>query len=209
MQNEDEYFQDPEVDREWLESELAELQQEGRVQQQVTAEQINQMLHIQAKTGYGSAFDLVSEHFPALVTARGRENLNRKDSSEFREAQDETDFGYGPLSSSELHFDCDGVDQNAFRFYRKEDAENNYTIHVLHIESGKNDNISGRNLETSMRQAVARAMALHYEFSLDKTRNILNDALKSKHAIDWEKLKAAYEDNNPKPDTRPEPNESF
>ena len=96
---ESEYFQDPEVDREWLEGDLSELQHEGRVQQQVTAAQINQMLLIQAKTGYGSVFDLISDHFPSLVTAYGRENLNGGFISELPGPPDETDLGYGPLSS--------------------------------------------------------------------------------------------------------------
>jgi len=203
---ESEYFQDPEVDREWLEGDLSELQHEGRVQQQVTAAQINQMLLIQAKTGYGSVFDLISDHFPSLVTAYGRENLDGGFITEVDGAPDEMNLGYGPLSASELNFDYDGIDQNSFRFYSNKDSEGKWVIHVIHKESGKRDSVSGRNLENVMKQAVAGGLALHHEYGLDKTRNILNDALKSKHAIDWEKLKAAYEDNNPKPDSRPQLN---
>ena len=41
-EQEDEDFQDPEADREWLEGSLSDFQQEGYVQKLVTAEQINQ-----------------------------------------------------------------------------------------------------------------------------------------------------------------------
>ncbi|MGH7951524.1 MAG: hypothetical protein ACREFE_06355 [Limisphaerales bacterium] len=149
MQNEYEYedFQDPEVDREWLEGSLADLQKEGRVQQHITAEQINQMLRIQAKIGYGLAFDLISDHFPSLVTAYGREHSDGF-ISDFDAPPDEMDLGYGPLSSSVLNFDCDGVDQNAFRFYSNKDSEDNYIVHVVHKESGKRDSVSGRKIES-------------------------------------------------------------
>jgi restriction system protein len=182
---ESEYFQDPEVDREWLEGDLAELQQEGRVQQQVTAERIEQMLLIQAKTGYGSVFDLISDHFPSLVTTYGREHLNGGFISEFEGPPDETDLGFGPLSITALHFDCEGIDQNAFRFYSNKDSEKKYIIHIVHKESGKRDSVSGRNLESIMKQAVVRALSLHYEYVLDKTKNILGAALERKNAIDY------------------------
>ena len=182
---ESEYFQDPEVDREWLEGDLAELQHEGRVQQQVTAAQINQMLLIQAKTGYGSVFDLISDHFPSLVTTYGRENLNGGFITEVDGAPDEMDLGYGPLSASELHFDCDGIDQNSFRFYSNKDSEDKFVIHVIHKESGKRDSVSGRNLENIMKLSAARAIGLHWEYCLDKTRNILRAALERKKAIDY------------------------
>lgn len=186
MQNEDEDedFQDPEVDREWLEGSLSELQQEGRVQQHIAAEQINQMLRIQAKIGYGSAFDLVSDHFPSLVTAYGREYLDEF-ISDFDAPPDESDLGYGPLSSSELHFDSDGVDQNAFRFYSNKDSEDNYLIHVIHKESGKRDSVSGRKLESVMSQAVASGLTLHYRYGLEKIQNILYAALEQKSEIDY------------------------
>jgi hypothetical protein len=186
MQNEDEDedFQDPEADREWLEGSLSELQQEGRVQQRVNAEQINQMLRIQAKSGYGLAFDLVSDHFPSLVTAYGREHLDGF-ISDFDAPPDESDLGYGPLSNSALHFDCDGVDQNAFRFYSNKDSEDNCIIHVIHKESGKKDSISGRNLESVMKQAVASGLGLHFQYELEKIQNILHDELEQKSEIDY------------------------
>jgi hypothetical protein len=163
---------------------LSELQQEGRVQQRVNAEQINQMLRIQAKSGYGLAFDLISEHFPSLVTAYGREHLDGF-ISDFDAPPDESDLGYGPLSSSALHFDCDGVDQNAFRFYSNKDSEDNCIIHVIHKESGKKDSISGRNLESVMKQAVASGLGLHFQYELEKIQNILHDALEQKSEIDY------------------------
>jgi hypothetical protein len=184
MQNEDEDFQDPEADREWLEGSLSEFQQEGRVQQHITAKQINQMLRIQAKIGYGSAFDLVSDHFPSLVTGYGRKNLDGF-ISDFDAPPDESDLGYGPLSSSELHFDSDGVDQNAFRFYSNKDSEDNYIIHVIHKESGNKDSISGRNLESVMKQAVASGLGLHFQYELGKIQNILRDSLEQKSEIDY------------------------
>jgi restriction system protein len=182
---ESEYFQDPEVDREWLEGGLAELQQEGRVQQQVTAERIEQMLLIQAKTGYSSVFDLVSDHFPSLVTTYGRENLNGGFISELPGPPDEADLGCGPLSDIALHFKCDGIDQNAFRFYSNQDSEDKYVIHIIHKESGKRDSVSGRKLENLMKQAVVKGIGLHWEYSLDKTRNILRVALERKNGIDY------------------------
>jgi len=182
-ETESEYFQDPEADREWLEGDLAELQHEGRVQQKVTAVHINQMLLIQAKTGYGSVFDLISDHFPSLVTDYGRKKLDGGFTTEVDGAPDEMDLGYGPLSASELHFDCDGVDQTSFRFYSNKDSENKFVIHVIHKESGKRDSVSGRNLESIMKLAAVRAIGMHWEYSLDKTRNILRAALEHKKAI--------------------------
>jgi restriction system protein len=182
---ESEYFQDPEVDREWLEGDLAELQQEGRVQQQVTAERIEQMLLIQAKTGYSSVFDLISDHFPSLVTTYGRENLNGGFISELPGPPDEADLGCGPLSNIALHFKCDGIDQNAFRFYSNQDSEDKYVMHIIHKESGKRDSVSGRKLESLMKQAVVKGIGLHWEYSLDKTRNILRVALERKNGIDY------------------------
>jgi hypothetical protein len=187
MQNEDEdeEFQDPEADREWLEGSLSELQQEGRVQQKISAEQINQMLRIQAKNGYGSVFDLINDYFPSLATAYGREHPNGGFISELDSPPEEVDLGYGPLSSSELHFDCDGVDQNAFRFYSNKDSEDNYVIHVVHKESGKKDSISGRNLESVMKQAVASGLGLHFQYELDKLQNILHVVVERKTEIDF------------------------
>ena len=184
-ENDEEEFQDPEVDREWLEGELADLQKEGRVQQNVTAEQINKMLRIQAKTGYGSAMDLVSDHFPSLVTAYGRENPDGGFISDFDAPPDESDLGYGPLSSKELNFDCDGISENDFRFYSNKDSEDNYVIHIVHKESGKRESISGKNLESLMKQAVAGALGLHFRYELDKFQNILSAALERKAGIDY------------------------
>ncbi|HLP77240.1 MAG TPA: hypothetical protein VK327_10010 [Candidatus Paceibacterota bacterium] len=184
MRNEDEDLQNPEVDRDWLEGSLSELQQEGRVQQHIAAEQINQMLQIQAQIGYGSAFDLVSDYFPSLVTAYGREHLGGF-VSDFDAPPDESDLGYGPLSSSEIHFDCDGVDQNAFRFYSNKDSEDNHLIHIIHKESGKKDRVSGKKLESLMSQSVACGLTLHYQFGLEKMQNILRAALDQRNEIDY------------------------
>ena len=182
---ESEYFQDPEVDRGWLEGDLAELQHEGRVQQKVTAERIEQMLLIQAKTGYSSVFDLISDHFPSLVTAYGRENMDGGFTTEVDGAPDEMDLGDPRLSASELHFDCDGIDQDSFRFYSNKDPEDKFVIHVIHKESGKRDSVSGRKLENIMKLAAIRAIGIHWEYSLNKTRNILRAALERKNEIDY------------------------
>ena len=91
MTKDEEDFTDPEADREWLEGELAELQEEGHVKKRVTAAQINQMLQIQTVHGYGSALDLLSEHFPTLITARGRKN-HEEDSRQVREVRQVGEF---------------------------------------------------------------------------------------------------------------------
>jgi hypothetical protein len=52
MRNDDEQLTDPEDDRDWLNSELEELQAEGMARKRVSAAQKNEMLKVQSRNGY-------------------------------------------------------------------------------------------------------------------------------------------------------------
>jgi hypothetical protein len=73
-------------DRDWLESELAELQEEGLAKKRIPAAQKNEMLKIQDEFGYSSVLDLLSEHFPDALTAKGKKQKDNED-RDYREAR--------------------------------------------------------------------------------------------------------------------------
>lgn len=64
---------DPEKDRAWLEGELIDAQNEGFCKKQISKIKVDEMLRIQAKSGYGWVLDLLSENMPDLLTVSGKE----------------------------------------------------------------------------------------------------------------------------------------
>ena len=60
------------------------LQEEGQVKKRITPAQIKKMLQIQAEQGADSVLELLSAHFPTLITSEGRESQDEADRS-FRE----------------------------------------------------------------------------------------------------------------------------
>jgi hypothetical protein len=86
--------QDPSVsgdDRDWLEAELTELQQEGFATKRISAAQKAEMLRIQDEVGYSSLLDLLSEHFPDILRAKGKKQKNDED-RDYRKARQAGEF---------------------------------------------------------------------------------------------------------------------